>query len=166
MIECPKMCLGLAFLAIRHVQMGLERHNDVYRHLKILAEMVPTNFNFQYRAGMWSLDPMIAKSKEGVGFLREALYGVASVDADADENAKVEARKFFAEGLGMIGEYEEAQKELLLILKAYPLDFGVSFLLKDITYQVVTYIVFEVFHRYACSLTPFFYVCSAATNAS
>lgn len=79
---------------------------------------------------------MVAQPEEAVGFLRAALYGSASKDTTVDENDKMEARKYFAEALGYIGEFEEAQKELLIILKRYPLDFGVVFLLKETMHQV------------------------------
>ena len=79
---------------------------------------------------------MLAQPKDAVEFLRAALYGTASQDTTVSEEDKMEARKFFAEALGYMGEFAEAQKELLLILKRYPLDFGVVFLLKEATHQV------------------------------
>jgi hypothetical protein len=116
--------------------MGLERHTDVLRHLKILAQMVPASFNFQFRAGVWSLDPMLAQPFEAVEFLRSALYGKASEDTGVDEEARMEARKHFALALGYTGDFVEAQKELLLIVKQFPLDFGAVFYLKDAVNQV------------------------------
>jgi len=127
---------GLSYLAIRHVQMGLERHTDVLRHLKILANMVPSNFNFQFRAGVWCLDPMLAEPSEAVDFLRSALYGEASSDTSADTEALMEARKHFALALGLTGDFMGAQKELLLILKHFPLDFGAAFYLRDTVNQL------------------------------
>lgn len=123
---------GLSYLAIRHVQMGLERHHDAFRHLKILAQMVPSNFNFNFRAAIWSLDPMIAQPDQGVIFLKEALYGQAAGDESAREDDRWEARKYYAQALGYTGDFEGAQTELLLILKHFPLDFGVSAWLKEI----------------------------------
>lgn len=142
---------GLSYLAIRHVQMGLERHTDVLRHLKILANMVPSNFNFQFRAGVWCLDPMLAEPSEAVDFLRSAIYGEASSDTSADTEALMEARKHFALALGLTGDFMGAQKELLLILKHFPLDFGAAFYLRD-TVNQVSIAIHDHFH---INSTPF-----------
>ena len=79
---------------------------------------------------------MLAQPEQAAAYFREALYGKASEDRSIDEDTKMEARKHFAEALGYMGDFEGAQKELLVILKRFPLDFGVAFLLKETVYQV------------------------------
>jgi len=124
---------GLAWLAIRHVQMGLVRHKTVIRHLQLLAKMVPKNFGFQYRAGSWGLDVFVNQPEEAVHNLHECVYGKASEDASIGEAERLAARRDYAKALGLVGRYREAQVELLHLLRLSPLDFGLAFLLKDAT---------------------------------
>jgi hypothetical protein len=43
--------LGLSWLGIRHVQMGLMRHRTVVRHLRIMSEIAKSSHAFALRAG-------------------------------------------------------------------------------------------------------------------
>lgn len=42
---------GLSWLMTRHIQMGLDRHTELVRHLRILAEIMPSSHDFNLRAG-------------------------------------------------------------------------------------------------------------------
>jgi hypothetical protein len=43
---------GLSWLMTRHIQMGLVRHKELVRHLRILAEIMPSSHEFNLRAGI------------------------------------------------------------------------------------------------------------------
>ena len=46
---------GLSLLLMRHIALGKNRYKTVIRHLRLLAQYIPTNFAFSYNAGKWGL---------------------------------------------------------------------------------------------------------------
>lgn len=127
---------GLAYLAIRHVQLGLQRHRTVIRHLKILVEILPKSFRFNTKAGSWSLDPMVLNVEDAIKYLTNALYLDASKDREATEELKVSVRRDLARALTLHGDYILAQREYFELLRQIPTDFGIAFLLRQVTSQV------------------------------
>jgi tetratricopeptide (TPR) repeat protein len=127
---------GLAYLAMRHVQLGLQRHRTVIRHLKVLAEMLPASFRFNSKAGSWSLDPNTLNVDEAITFLTNALYRNASLDSEATEELKLLARRDLARAYTLQGDFISAQREYFHLLKLTPTDFGLAFHLRQLTAQV------------------------------
>lgn len=127
---------GLAYLAMRHVQLGLQRHRTIIRHLKILVEMLPSSFRFNSKAGSWSLDPNILNVDDAITYLTNALYRNASLDSEATEELKLIARRDLARAFTLRGDFISAQQEYFHLLKLTPTDFGLAFHLRQLTSQV------------------------------
>ena len=106
------------------------------RHLKILCEILPKSFRFHSKAGSWSLDPMILNIDDAISYLTSALYLNASKDSEATEELKLNSRRDLARALTLKGDYISAQKEYYQLLKQIPTDFGIAFLLQQVTSQV------------------------------
>jgi len=60
---------GLSWLAVRHVQAGLRRHVDVVRHMDHLLHISPHHHSFAYRAGYWSVGPLLANFDTAISYL-------------------------------------------------------------------------------------------------
>ena len=129
---------GLGWLNIRHVQMGLMKHNTVYRHFATLAKMLPSNFNFNYQAGMWGMEEEVSEPEEVVRFFNNCLYGKASNDSDASNEIKVKILRMHAKALAYVGRLVESLLEFNKYLEIVPIDFGVNFIMKEIL-QLVDY---------------------------
>ncbi|KAJ1439735.1 hypothetical protein B484DRAFT_476822, partial [Ochromonadaceae sp. CCMP2298] len=65
---------GLGMLALRHVQMGLQRQATAYSHFSTLAEMSPRTVSFQLRAGALALEPTVGLPDKAVRYLHRVLY--------------------------------------------------------------------------------------------
>ena len=127
---------GLSYLATRHVQMGLQRQNDVYRHAKILAQYIPSSFKFNSRAGYWALDPAVFDIDGAVRFLSDALYRSSRASEEVTEAAKVEVRRHLARALLQSGNVSSAVNELETLLRATPHDFAIAFMFQDVMEKV------------------------------
>jgi len=127
---------GLGWLNIRHVQMGLMKHKTVYRHFSILAKILPSNFNFNYQAGVWGMEEEVSEPEEVVSFLENCLYGKASNDANISDEIRVKILREYAKALTYVGRSADALLEFSNYLKIVPLDFSVNFLMKEILQSV------------------------------
>ena len=50
---------GLSLLMMRHVALGKPRYKTAVRHLRLLAQMIPSKFSFSFNSGVWGLRPPI-----------------------------------------------------------------------------------------------------------
>jgi hypothetical protein len=66
---------GLMQLAMRHVEMGIDRHATVLRHIRVLREIIPKHKGFAINHGIWALDPKSLHLGEAMDALQCALYG-------------------------------------------------------------------------------------------
>lgn len=127
---------GLSYLATRHIQMGLQRQKDVYRHVKILAQILPTSFRFNSRAGYWAMDEAVFDIGAAVTFLDQALYRGTRKGEEVTEGARMEVRRNLAKALLLSGNVSAARVELETVIKTTPYDFGIAFLLRNIAEKV------------------------------
>jgi hypothetical protein len=127
---------GLSYLATRHVQMGLQRQKDVYRHVKILAQILPTSFRFNSRAGYWAMDEAVFDMEGAITYLNQALYHGTRKGEEVTDGARMEVRRNLARALLLSGNLSGAEEELETIIKTTPYDFGIAFLVRDIAEKV------------------------------
>ena len=123
---------GLGWLNIRHVQMGLMKHKTVYRHFATLAKILPSNFNFNYQAGIWGMEEEVSEPEEVVTFFYNCLYGKASNDSNISNEVRIKARREHAKALAYVGKLVESLIEFTKYLEIVPLDFSVNFIMKEI----------------------------------
>lgn len=119
---------GLSLLSIIHVNSGVSRHMDALKHLKNLAKFDPEDYDYQARTGIWSMQLNVSSFKDAIYFLQSALYGKAASNVTRQDTYQLQRN--YATALGYLGK-SEAQSEWFKILSNNPLDFEVSFLLKE-----------------------------------
>jgi hypothetical protein len=117
--------------------MGLQRQRTAMRHFKILAQMAPSSFRFNSQAGVWSLDPHIARPDDAIEFLTNAIYRNASQDPEATPESILSCRRQLARALMQQERYLDAHRELLTILQMTPHDFGIAYLLEEVSRHVL-----------------------------
>ncbi len=123
---------GLGWLNIRHVQMGLMKHKTVYRHFATLAKILPSNFNFNYQAGIWGMEEEVSEPEEVVGFLHNCLHGKASNDSNISNEIKIKILREYAKALTYVGRLVDSLLEFSKYIEIVPLDFSVNFIMKEI----------------------------------
>lgn len=127
---------GLSYLALRHVEIGLRRHNDVMRHLDMMTKILPGKHSFQYRAGAYSMDHMVNNPNEAILYLENAVYGQASTDEEALEQDKYLASRFLISAYCAVERYEDALALIVNSLEQYPVDFGIYGVFKNMKTHV------------------------------
>lgn len=102
---------GLSLLMMRHVAIGKPRHKTAVRHLRLLAQMIPTKFSFSFNAGVWGLKSPTSQPDKAAENFHNCLYGKASEDKTATLADKAQARRYYARTLAYLGRAQEALQE-------------------------------------------------------
>lgn len=128
---------GLYYLALRHLEMNVPRELEALRHAKILAEMVPSNYLFQYYAGSWSLNPNIFNIGEAEQYLYEALYGKGTKTHSSKSTPLSAPLKYlihhsYIKSLSYQYKYDHAYQELSKFLEEFPFDLEMQFYLNEL----------------------------------
>lgn len=121
---------GLAYLAVRHVQMGESRQKAAARHFSLLAELAPASFDLAKKSASFLLDPVVSDTHKALKYLHSALYGKASESlAKASADDMYTMRVMYIKSLGRTQQYEAAKHELQLLLEQFPYDFEAAAML-------------------------------------
>lgn len=80
---------------------------------------------------------MILNVDDAITYLTNALYSKASENPEATEELKLNARRDLARAYTLRGDYISAQREYFILLRKIPTDFGIAFLLRQVTSQVL-----------------------------
>ena len=123
---------GLHYLALRHVQMGLEKHKRVAHHARQLAALLPGKHSFSFKAGFWSLDPHVDQAEKAVEYLHSCVHGRASADSSPSPHERTDAHREYIRALMYSGRYTDAAAEVEMILAANVADFNMAFQLRAI----------------------------------
>jgi hypothetical protein len=123
---------GLAWLAIRHSQMGVPRERTAAKHYRLLSELVPGSLDFAWKAGTFLMDAAVSDPGLAIKYLHRALYGKASHDRAVTPALTYAIRIAYAKALGQTQQYEAAKAEWELVLRDYPYDFEAAAILSDL----------------------------------
>jgi len=102
---------GLSLLMMRHVALGKPRYKTAVRHLRLLAQMIPSKFSFSFNAGVWGLRPPINQPDLAVQNFQNCVHGKAANDKTATNSDRLAARRYYARALAYLGRREEAMIE-------------------------------------------------------
>jgi hypothetical protein len=108
---------GLSLLMKRHVALGKARHKTAVRHLRILAQAIPTKFSFSFDAGVWSLMRPINQPDEAVKHFHNCVHGRAAADKTIPTAHIAAARRYYARVLAYLGRFDEAAEEYGVLLE-------------------------------------------------
>jgi len=111
--------------------MGLPVHHMISYHLNSLTQILPNVAKFHIKAGEWSLDPHTSNYEKAKQYFENVYNGSASTDNKLTEYDVYTVKREYARVLNILGYYEDAIHIYKSILKTYPLDLGVGFLLRD-----------------------------------
>ena len=128
---------ALGYLALRHIQLGIHRYDDVMRHFKYMARNDPANYTLSFRAGFWAMETSLCKYKDAVEFFTNVLYGPASTDKSVRKKKtkldEFKIRRGLAFSLGYLGKYYDSKIELIRMIQSELEDFEGIFLLKEVS---------------------------------
>jgi len=125
---------GLSLLMKRHVALGKARHKTAVRHLRILAQAIPTKFSFSFDAGVWSLMRPINQPDEAVKHFHNCVHGRAAADKTITPAHITAARWNYARVLAYLGRLDEAAEEYGVLLGQclVPNKFGPEFARREL----------------------------------
>eukprot|EP01041_Mallomonas_annulata_P012603 gene12603-26530_t len=122
---------GLGYLAVRHSQMGYDRHEAAMRHFRILARTLNDSYILALRAGYWAMSHDLTRHKDAASYFYNAIYGPASKSKESDPDNLFNIKRLYARLLGYILNIIESRSEYIDIVTHHPDDFESVYLLSE-----------------------------------